>query len=163
MAVARPSLLFGTARALDATAVALGLVSAVFAAGSYVTIRGIRRDPPVLVVFYFAAVTVLLCVPIVWGGWVDVTLADVLLVIGIGIATHVGQVCITWAFRMERAGAVSAVGYLQIVFAAGWGWLLFAEVPDGWTWVGAAVIVVATLGITRLHPPPEPAAIVRTR
>lgn len=104
-------------------------------------------------------------VPTEWrlGGWIGVTVVDVLLLIGIGVATHVGQVCITWAFRMERAGAVSAVGYLQIVFAAAWGWLLFGEVPDGWTWVGAGVIVVATFGITRLHPPPEPAAIVRTR
>ena len=163
LAVARPSVLFGTVRALDPTAAALGLVSAVFAAGSYVTIRGIRRDPPVLVVFYFAAVTVLLCLPIVAGGWVGVSVGDVLLLIGIGVATHVGQVCITWAFRMERAGAVSAVGYLQIVFAAAWGWLLFNEVPDGWTWVGAGVIVAATLGITRLHPPREPSAIVRSR
>lgn len=163
LAVARPSFLFGSARALDATAVALGLVSAFFAAGAYVTIRGIRRDPPVLVVFYFAATTVLLCVPIVWGGWVDMTLRDVLLLIGIGVATHVGQVAITWAFRLERAGAVSAVGYLQIVFAAVWGWLLFAEIPDGWTWIGAGVIVAATLGITRLHPPPEPSTLARTR
>lgn len=163
LAVARPSFLFGSARALDATAVALGLVSAFFAAGSYVTIRGIRRAPPVVVVFYFSATTVLLCVPIVWGGWVDLTLRDALLLLGIGVATHVGQVAITWAFRLERAGAVSAVGYLQIVFAAVWGWLLFHEIPDGWTWLGAGVIVVATLGITRLHPPPEPATLARTR
>ena len=163
VAVARPSFLFGSARALDATAAALGLVSAFFAAGSYVTIRGIREAPPVLVVFYFATITVLLCIPIVWGGWVDMTLRDVLLLIGIGVATHVGQVAITWAFRLERAGAVSAVGYLQIVFAALWGWLLFAEVPDGWTWIGAGVIVVATLGISRLHPQPTPAALARAR
>jgi drug/metabolite transporter (DMT)-like permease len=163
LAVARPSMLFGTARALDPTAVGLGLVSAVFAAGSYVTIRSIRRDPPVLVVFYFAALTILLCVPIVAGGWVGVSSAEVLLLIGIGIATHLGQVAITWAFRMERAGAVSAVGYLQIVFAAVWGWLLFGEVPDGWTWVGAGVIVAATFGITRLHPPAEPGVVARTR
>jgi drug/metabolite transporter (DMT)-like permease len=161
LAVARPSMVFGVTRSLDATAVALGLVSAIFAAGSYVTIRGIRRDPPVLVVFYFATVTVLLCLPIVAGRWAGVSLTDLLLLIGIGVATHVGQVSITWAFRMERAGPVSAVGYLQIVFAAGWGRLFFGEVPDAWTWVGAGVIVAATLGIMRLHQPPQP--IIRTR
>jgi drug/metabolite transporter (DMT)-like permease len=163
VAVGRPSFLFGSERALDAAAVGLGLVSAFFAAGSYVTIRRIRRDPPLLVVFYFGAVTVLLCVPIVAGNWVGLSLLDVLLLVGIGVATHVGQLCITWAFRLERAGAVSAVGYLQIVFAATWGWFFFAEAPDGWTWVGAGVIVVATVGLTRLHPPAEPAVMVRTR
>ena len=163
VAVARPSVLFGSSRALDATAVGLGLVSAFFAAGSYVTIRRIRRDPPLLVVFYFSATTVVLCIPIIADAWVGVSALDVLVLVGIGVATHVGQLCITWAFRMERAGAVSAVGYLQIVFAALWGWLFFAEVPDGWTWLGAGVIVAATLGVTRLHPPAEPAAISRTR
>jgi drug/metabolite transporter (DMT)-like permease len=163
VAVARPGFLFGAERALDTTAVALGLVSALFAAASYVTIRGIRRAPPLLVVFWFGAVTVVLCVPIIAGGWVGVSALDVLLLVGIGVATHVGQLCITWAFRMERAGAVSAVGYLQIVFAATWGWLFFAEMPDRWTWLGAAVIVVATFGLTRLHPTPEPSAIGRTR
>jgi drug/metabolite transporter (DMT)-like permease len=73
-------------------------------------------------------------------------------VVGVGIATHIGQLWITWALRLERAGRASAVGYLQIVFAAGWGWLLFSEVPDVWTWVGAGVITLATLQISRIPP-----------
>lgn len=150
--VARPSFLFGSERALDTTAVVLCLVSAFFAAASYVTIRSIRRDPPLLVVFYFSSVTVLLGAPIAAGGFTKPTLHEVLIVLGVGIATHIGQLWITWAFRMERAGRASAVGYLQIVFAAGWGWLLFSELPDAWTWVGAAVITLATLRISRIPP-----------
>jgi drug/metabolite transporter (DMT)-like permease len=152
LVVARPSFLFGAERALDATAVLLGLLSALFAAASYVTIRSIRTDPPLLVVFYFSAVTVLLGLPIVATGFTRPTLFEVLVVVGVGVATHVGQLWITWAFRLERAGKASAVGYLQIVFAAGWGWLLFSEVPDPWTWVGAAVITFSTLRLSRIPP-----------
>jgi drug/metabolite transporter (DMT)-like permease len=150
--VARPGFLFGAERALDTTAVLLGLAAALFAAGSYVTIRSIRTDPPLLVVFYFSSITVLLGLPIVATGFQPPTAWEVLLVIGVGVATHVGQLWITWAFRLERAGRASAIGYLQIVFAAGWGWLLFSEVPDVWTWVGAAVITLATLQLSRLPP-----------
>jgi drug/metabolite transporter (DMT)-like permease len=85
-------------------------------------------------------------------GFTRPTLLEVLIVVGVGIATHIGQLWITWAFRLERAGRASAVGYLQIVFAAGWGWLLFSEVPDVWTWVGAGVITLATLQISRIPP-----------
>jgi drug/metabolite transporter (DMT)-like permease len=150
--VARPGFLFGAERALDTTAVVLCLISAFFAAASYVTIRSIRKDPPLLVVFYFSSVTVVLGAPIVALGFTPPTLMEALIVLGVGVATHVGQLWITWAFRLERAGRVSAVGYLQIVFAAGWGWLLFSEVPDAWTWVGAAVITLATLRISRIPP-----------
>lgn len=150
--VARPSFVFGAERALDTLAVGLGLISAFFAALSYVTIRSIRHDPPLLIVFYFSLVTVVLGAPIVATGFTPPTLWEVLVVVGVGVATHVGQLWITWGLRMERAGRASAVGYLQIVFAAGWGWLLFSEVPDALTWVGAAVITLATLRISRIPP-----------
>ena len=152
LVVAKPSFLFGEGRALDTLAVVLGLVSAFFAAASYVTIRSIRNDPPLLVVFYFSVVTVILGAPIVAMGFQPPTLMEVLIVVAVGVATHVGQLWITWAFRLERAGRASAVGYLQIVFAAGWGWLLFQESPDAWTWVGAAMITLATLRISRIAP-----------
>ena len=150
--VARPGFLFGAERALDTTAVVLCLISAFFAAASYVTIRSIRTDPPLLVVFYFSSVTVVLGLPIVALGFTPPSPLEVLIVLGVGVATHLGQLWITWAFRLERAGRASAVGYLQIVFAAGWGWLLFDEVPDAWTWIGAAVITLATLRISRIPP-----------
>lgn len=150
--VARPGFLFGAERALDPVAVALGILSAFFAAAAYVTIRQIQRDPPLLVVFYFSAVTVLLSAPFLLLGFTTPTLREVGIIIVMGVATHVGQLWITWGFRMERAGRASAVGYLQILFAAGWGWVLFSEVPDGWTWLGGGIIAVATLHLMRLHP-----------
>jgi len=152
LVVARPSFLFGAERALDSTAVVLGLISAFFAAASYVTIRSIRTDPPLLIVFYFSTITVLLGAPVVALGFIEPTLLEAVIVLGVGIATHLGQLAITWAFRLERAGRTSAVGYIQIVFAAGWGWLLFSEVPDAWTWIGAAAITFATLRISRIPP-----------
>jgi drug/metabolite transporter (DMT)-like permease len=143
--------------------VGLGLVSAFFGAASYVTIRRIRRDPPILVVFYFSVITAALALPLAARGWMGVSPVDVLLLVGIGVATHVGQLCITWGFRMERAGRASAVGYLQIVFAAAWGWVLFDEIPDGWMWVGACAIVLATLGIARQRAVPATGAPSATR
>jgi drug/metabolite transporter (DMT)-like permease len=105
-----------------------------------------------LVVFYFAAITAVLGAPIVAMDFVAPTPLELLIVAGVGVATHLGQLWITWAFRLERAGRASAVGYLQIVFAAGWGWLLFSEVPDVWTWAGAAIIMVSTLRLSRIPP-----------
>ena len=151
--VARPSFLFGAGQALDPVAVAIGLVSAAFGAASYVTIRSIRRDPPLLIVFYFSLITVLLAGPLSVRSFVVPTPMDVLVVTGMGVSTHVGQLWLTWGLRLERAGRASAVGYLQIVFAAGWGWILFQEIPDVWTWGGATVIALATLRLVRLHPP----------
>ena len=105
-----------------------------------------------LVVFWFAMISMLLSLPVVMVHPVLPTPGVLMVLLGVGLSTHLAQVYVTWGFRLERAGRASAVGYLQIVFAAGWGWMLFREVPDAWTWAGGAVIVASTVALVRLHP-----------
>jgi drug/metabolite transporter (DMT)-like permease len=150
--VARPAFLFGQANMLDPVAVGVGLTGAVLAAGAYVAVRRLRGESANLVIFYFAAVSTLLALPGVILNPVLPSPAMWLVLAGVGLATHLGQVFVTHGFRLERAGRASAIGYLQIVFAAGWGWLLFREAPDLWMWAGAGVIVASTLALVRLHP-----------
>lgn len=150
--VARPTILFGGQAALDPFAVGVGLLGAVLAAGAYVAVRRLRAEHPMRIVFWFAGVSTLLSLPLVALDPVLPSPAMAFVLVGVGLSTHLGQVLITWGFRLERAGRASAIGYLQIVFAAGWGWLLFAEVPDPWTWAGASVVVGSTLLLVRVHP-----------
>jgi drug/metabolite transporter (DMT)-like permease len=150
--VARPAWLAGQGSGLDPVAVGAGLAGALLAAGAYVAVRRLRGEAPMLVVFYFAFVSTLLSLPMVALNPVRPSPGMWLVLLGVGLATHLGQVFVTWGFRLERAGRASAIGYLQIVFAAVWGWLLFKEGPDAWTWAGAGLIVASTLALVRLHP-----------
>jgi drug/metabolite transporter (DMT)-like permease len=150
--VARPEFLFGSGGALDPFPVLVGLCGAVLSAAAYTTVRRLRKEPPMLIVFYFAVVCTLLSMPLAAAQFQPLSFAQVGLLACVGLTTHLGQVFLTWGFRLERAGRASAMGYLQIVLAAVWGWLLFSEIPDVWTWVGAAVIVACTLALVRLHP-----------
>ena len=152
LVVARPAFLFGGAPGLALLPVLVGLCGAVLSAAAYVTVRRLRGEPPMLIVFYFATVCTLLSIPMLFAHATLPSASMVAVLIGVGVATHLGQVLITWGFRLERAGRASAMGYLQIVFAGAWGWLLFGETPDVWTAVGAAVIVGSTLALVRLHP-----------
>ncbi len=150
--VARPSFLFGHASALDPLAVGVGLFGALLTGAAYVVVRRLRAESPMLIVFYFAAVAVVASIPMVVARPVVPSPRILLVLLGVGLAAHVGQAFLTWAFRLEEAGRTSAVGYLQIVFAAGWGFLLFDEIPDVWTWSGAAVVVLSTLVLIRSRP-----------
>jgi len=147
--VARPSFLFGHTSALDPVAVGIGLFGAFLTGAAYVVVRRLRGEPPMLIVFYFACVSTLASVPPVAAHPVVPSLHILLVLLGVGLAAHLGQAFLTWAFRLEQAGRTSAVGYLQIVFAAGWGFLMFDEVPDVWTWTGAGIVVFSTLVLIR--------------
>lgn len=147
--VARPSLLFGGEAPLAADGVVAALAGAVFSASAYVTIRRLRDEVPMVVVFWFGALSSLLAVP----PWLlDPRMpagVEWLILIGVGIATHLGQVHLTKGLHREAAGPATAVGYLQILFAAGWGVLLFGERVHPTSLAGAAVILTCTFLIAR--------------
>ncbi|MEM9429057.1 MAG: DMT family transporter [Pseudomonadota bacterium] len=59
----------------------------------------------------------------------------------VGLAGTSGQFLMVWAFQIAEASALAPVDYLRLIFAVLAGYAVFAEVPDLWTWAGAAIIV----------------------
>jgi drug/metabolite transporter (DMT)-like permease len=67
--------------------------------------------------------------------------------IAMGALGSFGHMCYMRAFAMADASAVMPYDYTRLIFAAVIGYLAFAEVPDLWTWVGAAVIASSAIYI----------------
>ncbi|MBM3492443.1 MAG: DMT family transporter [Alphaproteobacteria bacterium] len=88
-----------------------------------------------------------LMVPFVWqtpgeaGNWA--------LFVSLGLFGGSAHYLLTKAFERAPASLLSPFNYLHLLGAAATGYLLFADVPDRWTWIGAAVIVAAGLYIAR--------------
>lgn len=59
----------------------------------------------------------------------------------------VSQWFLVRAFSLAEAGTLAPFGYAGLVWAGIWGWLFFGQLPDGWTILGAAIIVGAGLYI----------------
>ena len=144
--IARPDFLFGGADAIKPMYVVIALAGALFSASSYVTVRKLREtDHPLVVVFYFTIVSVPLALPLALANWIWPSAAEWAVLVGVGITTQLGQVYFTRGLQLEPAGRATAVGYLQIVFAALLGIALLGERPDGWSVLGGAIIVGGTL------------------
>lgn len=146
--IARPAFVFGGAPRLDLLAVAIALAGSMFSASAYVTVRKLgRTEHPLVIVFYFTLVTVPGSIPGVLLDAVWPTPFEWGVLLAIGLAAQAGQVYITRGLQLEPAGRATAVGYLQIVFAAIWGVVFFLEMPDWWTVGGAVVILASTLSL----------------
>ncbi len=145
--VARPTFLFGAvAVPLDHYAVGIALLGALCSASAYVTIRVLRAtEDPMVIVFNFAFFSTVAALPTALPGFHLPDAREALLLLATGVTTFLGQVFLTHGLVRERAGRATAIGYLQIVFAALWGLLIFAEVPTLLTIAGAALIVVSTI------------------
>lgn len=161
--IARPGFLFGGGPKLDPLTVVIALAGAMFSASAYVTIRRMSSsEHPLVIVFYFPLVTVPVTIPFVipvavWPqGW------EWAVLLGVGVTTQIAQVYMTRGLQLVPAARATAVGYLQIVFAGVWGAVFFAEYPDSWSLLGAAMIIGGTLALTmwrgRAEPVTDPAA-----
>lgn len=73
--------------------------------------------------------------------WQWPTLSELGWLAVIGALGSLAHLCFAQAFKESDMTAVLPLKYLQLVWVAGVGFIGFGEVPDIWTWMGAALIV----------------------
>ncbi len=77
--------------------------------------------------------------PTAWWHWA--------LMAGMGVMAGVGHYFVTIAYSQAPAAVIAPFNYLQLIGAALLGYILFGDLPDFWSWVGAGVIVCSGLYI----------------
>ncbi len=77
--------------------------------------------------------------------WIPIPASDLLIFALVGALGTGAQLCIIRSFSIAEASIVAPFAYLGIVFATGWGIVLYDQWPDRWTVIGALVIVAAGL------------------
>lgn len=75
------------------------------------------------------------------GGWKPVDLPTAFWLTGMTISAAVALWMITSALRTGEVSTVAPFRYTRILFSLGIAFAVFGEIPDFWTWVGAALIV----------------------
>ena len=120
----------------------LPVVTAVCYALYQITTRMLAEiDPPITTFFYSGAVGVVvlsLAVPFSWqtptvGGWA--------MMIALGLLAGAGHYCVIQAMRRAPASVLAPVSFVQLVWVAILGYLVFGDFPDKFTFLGAAIVV----------------------
>ncbi|MEB3200975.1 MAG: DMT family transporter [Synechococcaceae cyanobacterium] len=147
----------GTPASLPLTGVLLAAGSSLLAALAYVSVRSLARSVPTLVIVYwFPLVGVLLSLPALLLEPVLPTPREGLLLLGVGVFTHLGQLGLTRGLAQLPAARATALTYGQVPLAACWGWLFFGEVPAGTVLLAALLVLASTWLSLRPSPPPPP-------
>ncbi|PRX37536.1 S-adenosylmethionine uptake transporter [Meinhardsimonia xiamenensis] len=66
---------------------------------------------------------------------------ELALLIGMAVIAGVAELMVIKALEIGQAVVVAPVHYSIMIWATVYGWLLFGQLPDFWTWIGAAIIV----------------------
>lgn len=132
------------------TATTLVLLSAVLYAAVHLTTKRLSGEVPArVIILYMNLIMLPLGLAFAWSGWVWPGWADLPWLFALGFCANAAHYCMTRAYRAADASFVGPVDFLRMPFAALWGWVLFHETSDAWTWVGVCVIFAAVSYNTR--------------
>ncbi len=133
----------------DMVAVIAVISAAIFAFANVLIRRMSTTEPPNRILFYYHLGGILVFTgPATWL-WVMPTGYQWPLLFTIGVLTTVGMIGFVRAFSCAEASIVGPIEYTRLIYAALFGYYIFAEIPDIWSGVGALIIIVSTVYIAR--------------
>lgn len=142
----RPDMVFASGSDLPQLSVIAAIMGALGSAVAYVLVRKLSHtEDSSVIIFYFPMVALPVAILLPGENFVMPGLEAFGLLLLVGIFTQVGQVGLTKAMETEGAGKATAYSYVQVIFAAVLGWLLFEEIPSAWTWLGGVLIISGAL------------------
>lgn len=127
-------------------AVIVALVGAAFGAVSHTSVKLLTESDRHLTLLVYPSLfgSIIFIGPGLYY-WKTLTWEQIGLLTFTGGSMILAQACVVKAFAAGDATFVSPIQFLRLIGAAIIGYLIFAEIPDIWTIIGATVIVSSTL------------------
>jgi drug/metabolite transporter (DMT)-like permease len=107
-----------------------------------------RDHTTATLVVYAAVLGLLFSIPPALFVWRVPDLVDLLLLAAMGVLGLVTQACYIKGMSIGDAAAMAPIDYTRLIFALFVGFVLFNEVPNAITMLGAAIVIASTLYIT---------------
>ncbi len=131
----------------------MGLLSGFGAGVAYLNVRamGALGEPEWRIVLYFTALsTLVLGIYLLFAPRHPITFSNIGILVALGLASTVGQLCMTRAYRMGSTLLVANFAYSAIVYSSLLGILFFDEWLPWTGWLGVAVVILAGAVASRL-------------
>ena len=101
------------------------------------------REDPWTSLFYTALFGAIVCSTIVPFHWQPLGAITMTLMAALSVMATLAQWLLIKALSLGEASLLAPIGYIALIFATLWGFLLFGDLPDQLTVIGALVIVAS--------------------
>ena len=108
-----------------------------------------RTDAPITTLSYQAILVGIAMIIPAWIFWKAPNQTEWFLLIGIGVISYFAQMLNIYAYKWGEASYLAPLDYTRLLYATLFGFLIFGTFPDAFTWVGALVIIGASLYTVR--------------
>ena len=132
-------------------AIGFTVTAACFFALRQVLSRSLSGADPVITTVTYTSLTSIVLVsvalPFVWATPDQLSLW--LLAIGLAATAGLGEVLVIRALDIAQAVVLAPIHYSMIIWGTFYGFVVFSDLPDGWTLIGCGIIIAS--GLYTLH------------
>tara|TARA_B100000965_G_scaffold158_1_gene175 strand:- start:9295 stop:10197 length:903 start_codon:yes stop_codon:yes gene_type:complete len=127
-------------------AISIAILGALMTSLAYICVRKLSaKENPLVIIHYFPLVSIPLSIPFILNNFVLPTGTDWILILGIGIFTQIGQLCITEGLRLIPASQATSFNYSQVIFSSILGLIIFQEAITKEICLGGLCVLISTI------------------
>ena len=129
----------------------IALIGSCLTGASYVLVRKASKigESPYTIMFYFPLFTVVMSLPFVFSYWVYPSIVCWVYILFIGFFTQLGQLFLTFGYKILPAGKAASASYTQVLFSVVAGIVLFNDSISIYFLIGAFIIFLSLFLIIR--------------
>jgi drug/metabolite transporter (DMT)-like permease len=120
----------------------------IFSASNLISKALARTDGAETIVIWQHLVIVFCAAPVALWFWQSPTWTDILWFFAAGFCGTGGHICQQRGYQIAEITLLQPIGFLSLLWNTLLGFFLFAQQPDAWTFVGAAVIFASAMYIS---------------
>lgn len=145
-----------TSEGLDFYAL-MAVAGAFFSAGITVSVRMLATSERTDTILIWQGIVLIAALALpAWLWWVPPDVTQWFWLIVLSLFGTAGQWLITRAYQVGEAAALAPLDFSRLILASFTGFVFFAEIPALSTWIGAVIVIAATLYTIRKNARPFP-------
>jgi len=123
----------------------IALVGSSLTGAAYVLVRKCSKlgESPYTIMFYFPFFSVLLSLPFMFSTWINPSFKAWFYILLIGIFTQLGQLFLTFGYKLLPAGKASSISYIQVPFSIIAGIVIFNDLMTLHFIIGSLIIFIS--------------------
>lgn len=120
----------------------IGSLAGIGLAISMATTRQLAlSEPPQLIIFWYFFIAAVATLPFAIAAWQPLALTDALMLVFIGVSIYITMALYTAAYTWAKSSVISPLSFLGVVFAGGFGFVFWQEIPTALTLAGILLVI----------------------
>ncbi len=122
------------------------LISAILSGIAFTSLRALGdKENEFTIVFHYSFISVMISIPFLLFSFVIPDLKSTLILLSVGVFAAIGQIALTYAYKLAPASEVSIYDYSNIIFSSIIGYMFMQEQLDWLEILGIAIIIVSSI------------------